>query len=50
MAMKILITRPEPDASDLALKLISRGYQVLKAPIVDIIQYNNNLIKFESSN
>ena len=47
MAMKILITRPEPDASDLALKLVSRGYQVLTAPIVDIVQYKDTLINLE---
>lgn len=45
--MKILITRPEPDASDLAVKLVSRGYRVLTAPIVDVIQYKNNLINLE---
>tara|TARA_Y100000590_G_C15699429_1_gene1006285 strand:+ start:946 stop:1671 length:726 start_codon:yes stop_codon:yes gene_type:complete len=48
MVVKILITRPEPDASDLTIKLISKGYKVLKSPIVDIIEYKNNLTDLDN--
>lgn len=43
--MRVLITRPEPDATIVARELTSRGHDPLIAPLVDIVEYQNNLPK-----
>lgn len=43
--MKVLVTRPEPDATMVAKELRSRGHDPLIAPLVDVVEYQYSLPK-----
>jgi uroporphyrinogen-III synthase len=46
---KLLITRPEPEASELAIKLTKKGFNCIKEPLFSVEFLINNLLCLEIS-
>ena len=47
--MRVLVTRPRPDAEALAAKLAARGHDVIVAPVLDIVLAPSPALSFEGA-